>query len=77
MHVLGPLANCHWSELTRDTAGWRLRPTTPARRDRHPVAGRRRHGSRMRRPSTPMPRRRQSVREQRIPSEHDHASSAP
>ena len=25
MHVLGPLANCHWSELTRDTGGWRLR----------------------------------------------------
>jgi probable phosphoglycerate mutase len=25
MHVLGPLANCHWSELTRDTVRWRLR----------------------------------------------------
>lgn len=25
MHVLGPLANCHWSDLTLDTSGWRLR----------------------------------------------------
>jgi broad specificity phosphatase PhoE len=25
MHVLGPLANCHWSDLTLNTGGWRLR----------------------------------------------------
>jgi broad specificity phosphatase PhoE len=25
MHVLGPLANCHWSDLTLDGGGWRLR----------------------------------------------------
>ncbi|HEY2297093.1 MAG TPA: histidine phosphatase family protein [Jatrophihabitans sp.] len=25
MHVLGPLANCHWTELTHDNAVWRLR----------------------------------------------------
>jgi glucosyl-3-phosphoglycerate phosphatase len=25
MHVLGPLANCHWSELTHDNGVWRLR----------------------------------------------------
>ena len=25
VHVLGPLANAHWSELHADTAGWRLR----------------------------------------------------
>ncbi|MGI8881411.1 MAG: histidine phosphatase family protein [Jatrophihabitans sp.] len=25
VHLLGPLANCHWSELYREPAGWRLR----------------------------------------------------
>ncbi len=25
VHVLGPLANCHWSELYREPSGWRLR----------------------------------------------------
>jgi len=25
LHPLGPLANCHWSELWRDGGGWRLR----------------------------------------------------
>ena len=25
VHVLGPLANAHWSELRAETAGWRLR----------------------------------------------------
>jgi glucosyl-3-phosphoglycerate phosphatase len=25
MHVLGPLANCHWTELTHDNGVWRLR----------------------------------------------------
>ena len=25
VHVLGPLANCHWSELQSQGAGWRLR----------------------------------------------------
>lgn len=24
-HLLGPLANCHWTELALDAAGWRLR----------------------------------------------------
>ncbi len=25
VHVLGPLANCHWSELAIEASGWRLR----------------------------------------------------
>lgn len=25
MHVLGPLGNCHWSELVLESSGWRLR----------------------------------------------------
>jgi glucosyl-3-phosphoglycerate phosphatase len=25
VHVLGPLANCHWSELLHESSGWRLR----------------------------------------------------
>ena len=24
VHVIGPLANCHWSELRRGKHGWRL-----------------------------------------------------
>ena len=25
VHILGPLANCHWSEVCAEPAGWRLR----------------------------------------------------